>query len=170
MEIAVFHSKMFFQRMLHVASDGATAPRCLHPSGSNIRRRGLLGLALTEVLVGIAIITITSATAMWALGAANRLATVNRNFTGAKTVLQNKIDEVLSVNYRVTAIPAVLNTGTTTEAVTVNPGPPAINGTLTTTVSVADAALNIRQVKATLAYPYNGRIYSLSMSTARSPD
>jgi hypothetical protein len=107
---------------------------------------------------------------MWALGAANRIATVNRNFTGAKTLLQNKVDEVLSVTYPVNAAPAVLTPGTTATLVTVNPGPPAITGTMTTTVTDADPTLGLREVKVTVAYPYNGNIYSLSMATARSPD
>jgi len=130
----------------------------------------LAGIALTEILVGIAIITIVAATSLWALGAANRLATVNRNFTGAKTLAQNKVDEVLCTAYPVSSVPAVLNAGTTNELVTINPGPPSIMGTMTTNVSVTDAALNIRQVKVTVAYPYNGKVYSVSMATARSPD
>lgn len=129
-----------------------------------------MGLALTEVLVGIGMITLTSATALWALGTANRLATVNRNFTGAKTIVQNKIDEVLCVPYPTGSVPAVLNAGSVNTGVVVNPGPPAISGTMTTSVSVTDADLNIREVKVSLAYPYNGKIYSLSMTTARSPD
>lgn len=134
------------------------------------RRKGLVGLALTEVLVGIGIITLTSATALWALGAANRLATVNRNFTGAKTLIQNKIDEVLSVPYPASAVPAVLNAGSASALVTVNAGPPAITGTMTTNVLLTDPTLNIREVKITVAYPYNGTVYSLSMATVRSPD
>ena len=134
------------------------------------RWKARLGLALTEVIVGIGVITITSATALWALGSANRLATVNRNFTGAKTLLQNKIDEVLCVPCPVNSIPALLNAGTTTASVTINPGPPAIMGTMTTNVLLTDPALNIREVKITVAYPYNGNIYALSMTTARSPD
>jgi type II secretory pathway pseudopilin PulG len=134
------------------------------------RLRALAGIALTEVLVGVAIITLTAASAMWALGAANRMAVVNRNFTGAKAVAQNRIDEILSTSFPANAVPAVLNAGTTTSSVTVNPGPPAIVGMMTTNVSVIDAALNIRQVKVTVAYPSNGRVYSLSMATARSPD
>ncbi len=120
--------------------------------------------------MGIGIITLTSATALWALGAANRLATVNRNFTGAKTLLQNKIDEVLCVPFPAKSTPPVLIAGTTTAGVTVNPGPPAINGTMTSDVLVTDPSLNLREVKVTVAYPYNGNIYSLSMTTARSPD
>ena len=120
--------------------------------------------------MGIGVITVTSATALWALGSANRLATVNRNFTGAKTLLQNKIDEVLCVPCPANSIPAVLNAGTTSASVTVNPGPPAIMGTMTTNVLLTDPALNIREVKITVAYPYNGKIYALSMTTARSPD
>jgi hypothetical protein len=133
-------------------------------------RKRRIGLALAEVIVGIGIITLTSATSLWALGAANRLAAVNRNFTGAKTILQNRIDEVLCVPYPIDAVPTVLSTGSVNTAVTVNPGPPAITGTMTTNVIVTDADLNIRQVKVTLAYPYRGKVYSLSMTTARSPD
>lgn len=130
----------------------------------------MIGLALTEVLVGIGIITLTSATALWALGAANRLATVNRNFTGAKTLVQNKIDEALSVPYPVNAVPPVLVEGSTSALVTVTSGPPAITGTMTTDVLLTDPTLNIREVKITVAYPYNGSVYSVSMATARSPD
>ena len=130
----------------------------------------MIGLALTEVLVGIGIITLTSATALWALGAANRLATVNRNFTGAKTLVQNKIDEALSIPYPVNSVPPVLVEGTTSALVTVTSGPPAITGTMTTDVLLTDPTLNIREVKITVAYPYNGSVYSVSMATARSPD
>ncbi len=156
--------------MIPVVPPGATRRRRLRRSASAFRLRGLAGLALTEVLVGIALITLTSASAMWALGAANRLATVNRNFTGAKTLLQNKIDEALCIEYQGSSVPAVLAAGTTTQPVTINPGPPAIVGTMTTSVSVPDTALNVRQVKVTVAYPYNGKVHSLSMVTARSPD
>jgi hypothetical protein len=134
------------------------------------RWKGRLGLALTEVIVGIGVITLTSATALWALGSANRLATVNRNFTGAKTLIQNKIDEVLCVPYPADSVPVVLTEGSASTLVTVNPGPPAITGTMTTNVLVTDPDLNIREVKITVAYPYNGKVYSLSMATARSPD
>ena len=122
------------------------------------------------MIVGIGIITITSATALWALGSANRLATVNRNFTGAKTLIQNKIDEVLCVPYPPNSVPPVLSTGATSASVAVNAGPPAIMGTMTTNVLLTDPTLNIREVKITVAYPYNGKIYSLSMATARVPD
>jgi type II secretory pathway pseudopilin PulG len=166
MSIALSNTHMIVQRMLDAASNGVNAPR----RASMFGRRGSAGIALAEVLVGIAIITIISATSMWALGASNRLAAVNRNYTGAKALLQNSIDQVLSVNYPVSSVPAILNAGTTTTAVTINPGPPAVTGTMTTTVSVTDATLNIRQVKVTVAYPYNGRVHSVSMSTARSPD
>ena len=157
---------------MNAASDrGAGKVRRNGRNSPGLRRwKRRLGLALTEVIVGIGIITLTSATALWALGAANRLATVNRNFTGAKTLLQNKIDEVLCVPYPANATPALLNPGTTSTLVTVNPGPPAITGTMTTSVLLTDPALNIREVKITVAYPYNGNIYSLSMATARSPD
>ena len=138
------------------------------PALRRCKRR--IGLALTEVIVGIGIITLTSATALWALGTANRLATVNRNFTGAKTLIQNRIDEVLCIPYPVDSVPAVLNAGSASSLVTVNPGPPAITGTMTTDVLLTDPDLNIREVKISVAYPYNGKIYSLSMSTARSPD
>jgi len=120
--------------------------------------------------VGIGIITLISATALWSLGAANRLATVNRNFTGAKTLLQNQIDTVLCVPYPVDAVPTVLNEGSVSSLVTVNPGPPATTGTMTTNVLLTDPDLNLREVTVTVAYPYNGNIYSLSMVTARSPD
>jgi hypothetical protein len=159
-------------RPIHpVAASGATGKLPFPRKVSALRRRkGLIGLALAEVLVGIAIITLTSATALWALGSANRLATVNRNFTGAKTLLQNKIDEVLCVPYATSSVPAVLTAGTTNALVTINPGPPAITGTMTTTIVVTDPTLNIREVKATVSYPYLGTIYSQSMATARSPD
>jgi hypothetical protein len=64
----------------------------------------------------------------------------------------------------------VLNEGTTSSVVVVNQGPPAINGTMTTSVVLVDPDLNIREVKVTVAYPYNGKVYSLSMATARCPD
>jgi hypothetical protein len=70
----------------------------------------------------------------------------------------------------VNSVPAVLNAGTDSALVTVNPGPPAITGTMTTDVVLTDPDLNIREVKGTVAYPYNGKVYSLSMATARSPD
>ena len=157
---------------MHAAApSGATGIRRVDRKRPALRRwKGRIGLALTEVIVGIGIITLVSATALWALGTANRLATVNRNFTGAKTLIQNKIDEVLCVSYPVDSLPAVLNAGTASSPVTVNPGPPAITGTMTTNVTLTDPDLNIREVKISVAYPYNGKLYSLSMSTARSPD
>src|SRR5476651_934117 len=126
---------MVAQAMKIVASPEAAKVRFFDRKGPALRRwKGRLGLALTEVIVGIGIITLTSATALWALGSANRLAAVNRNFTGAKTLLQNKIDEVLCVPYPANATPALLNPGTTSTLVTVNPGPPATTGTMTTNV------------------------------------
>ena len=149
---------------------GATGLRPLRRKDSARARRGIAGLALAEVLVGLALITLTSATGLWSLGAANRLATVNRNFTGAKTLIQNKIDEVLCVDFPAGSVPAVLNPGTTTAAVTVNPGPPAITGTMTTDVVVTDPAMDLREVTVTVAYPYNGKVYSVSMATVRTSD
>jgi len=153
-----------------VASRGAAIVRLFRRGDCSRHRRRKAGLALTEVIIGIAVITLTSATALWALGAANRLATVNRNFTGAKTLIQNKIDEILCTDYPVNSVPPVLNEGTTTTSVVVNPGPPAIVGTMTTSVVLIDPDLNIREAQVTVAYPYVGKIYSLSMATARSPD
>ncbi len=160
---------------------GQSTHAAARPEGAETLRHGRVlsalrgwkrrtGLALIEVIVGIGIITLTSATALWALGSANRLATVNRNFTGAKTLIQNKIDEVLCVPFHASSTPPVLTAGTTSGLVTVNAGPPAITGTMTTNVLVTDPALGIREVKVTVAYPYNGAIYSLSMATARCPD
>ena len=149
---------------------GATEFWRLCRKNSARRRRGIAGIALAEVLVGIALITLTSATGLWSLGAANRLATVNRNFTGAKTLIQNKIDEVLCVDFPAGSVPAVLNPGTTTAPVTVNPGPPAITGTMTTNVVVTDPALDLREITVTVAYPYNGNVYSVSMATVRTSD
>lgn len=162
---------MFVQTTHDATTQGVAGVRHLGRKWPALRRwKGRIGLALTEVLVGIGIITLTSATALWSLGVANKLATVNRNFTGAKTIIQNKIDEVLCVPYPVNSVPAVLNEGTTSGLVTVNAGPPAITGTMTTDVLLTDPDLNIREVKVTVAYPYNGKLHSLSMSTARSPD
>jgi type II secretory pathway pseudopilin PulG len=162
---------MFAQTTNAAAPRGASEVR---PNGRKLpalrRWKGRLGLALTEVLVGIAIITLVAATGMWALGAANRLATVNRNFTGSKTLLQNQIDSVLCVPYTANSIPPLLNTGSSSTLVTVNPGPPAITGTMTTNIISTDPTLNLLEVTVTVAYPYQGKIYSLSMATARSPD
>ena len=162
---------MFVETMHDAAPPGGGGLRSIARKWPALRGwKKRVGLALTEVVVGIGIITLTSATALWALRSANRLATVNRNFTGAKTLIQNKIDEVLCVPYPVDALPAVLNAGPASSLVTINPGPPAITGTMTTNVVVTDPDLNLRAVKVTVAYPYNGKIYSLSMATVRSPD
>ena len=127
--------------------------------------------ALIDVMAGMAVLVVISASVLWALTSSARLAAVSRNYTAAQAVAQKQIDEVLYANYRPPSnIPAILTAGATSSAVTITDGPPAITGKLTTTVSVADAALKIRRVSVVVNYDYRGKNHSVAMSTARAPD
>jgi type II secretory pathway pseudopilin PulG len=132
--------------------------------------RSRAGLALVEVLMGIAVITLVSASSLWALSAAKRQAITNRNFTSAEAAAQAQVDQLLSVGFPSGSPPAVLNAGTTIAPVTIVSGSPPVSGTMTTTVTLADATLDIRRFNVMVNYSYQGKNYSVSMAGARTSD
>src|SRR6266851_1542996 len=80
-------------------------------------RRG--AFALVDVMVGLALLTLIAASAIWSLTQMNRFAVSDRLATCAETIAQNQVDAFLMAgpfSVQLSLIPAELAIGTTTIA------------------------------------------------------
>ncbi len=152
--------------------------------GSLLRARANAGFTLVEALVATLLIGLMAGTIIWGLSMLQHRATVNRLYTQAQTICQNRIDNILTVgpfnpSANPPAIPDELKTTQTpiTVAVSTAPGNP-VSGTVTTTIVDTNlkyppdtgTVLNIKQAKVVVAYNFRGKQYSVEMNTMRSPD
>src|ERR1700720_4533677 len=150
------------------------------------------GFTLVEVIVGIAVISIGTASMVGALTRFNSLASTARNATGAYTTVMNQIDLIQSdspfnpqkTNPDGTAqIPPELQIGTHTQSnIPIYQDPKTgviVSGTMTTTVSDISSSytngsvtfpLTMYKAVVTVTYTYLSRNYSFSMSTIRTSD
>lgn len=139
---------------------------------------------LVEVLVSTVLIGLVVVSIIWGLNMLHRRATVNRLFTQAQTICQNRIDLILTAgpynpSSTPAAIPNELKTTQTplTVAVSTAPGNP-VSGTMTTTIvdttlrypDGTGSLLNIKQATVVVAYNFRGKSYSVEMNTLRAPD
>lgn len=138
---------------------------------------------LVEVLVATILIGLVAASVIWGLNMLHQRATVNRLFTQAQTICQNRIDQILTVGPYNPAggeeTPDDLKTTQTpkTVAVSTAPGNP-VSGTMTTTITdttlkypdATGTLLNIKQARVVVAYNFRGKNYSVEMNTMRAPD
>jgi prepilin-type N-terminal cleavage/methylation domain-containing protein len=152
---------------------------------SLLRVIGNAGFTFAEIIVSVSILGLLSAGSIWGLAQANNYASVARLYTGAETVAQNRIDEILSespFNPQDNEIPAVLALGThAAETVQVYNEPNPVGGTqriitgqLVTTVSqvVAPGFPNLNMYAATVVvtYTFRGKNYRVQFNAMRASD
>jgi type II secretory pathway pseudopilin PulG len=139
---------------------------------------------LVEVVTATVLIALMAATVIWGLNMLHHRATVNRLYTQAQTICQNRIDQILTAgpfnpSSTPAAIPDELKTtqAPLTVAVSTAPGNP-VSGTMTTTITdttlkypdATGTLLNIKQARVIVAYNFRGKPYSVEMNTLRAPD
>lgn len=151
-------------------------------------RRGLRrdeAFTLVEVLVATILIGLVAGSVVWGLNMLHQRATVNRLYTQAQTICQNRIDQILTAgpynpSSTPAAVPAELQTTQTplTVAISTAPGNP-VSGTMytyitDTTLKYPDTSggdlLNIKQARIRVEYNFRGRPYFVEMNTLRAPD
>jgi len=149
------------------------------------RRRGVEGLTLVEVMISCGMICIVCASFMYVFVQLNRMAMVNRLYTGAYAVAESQIDLISTdspFQPQNNLIPTELTPGTTTATVTVYQDTLSnntITGTMTTTVTANNTSytsgsttetLYRYQANVNVTYSYRNKSYSLSFSTMRTSD
>lgn len=147
------------------------------------KRRTVAGIALFEALVAVVILGVGAGVALSCLASGNRVAEVNRTRTVALALCQERIDEMVASPFSPPSkLPACFGTSwpvpaaeivTTTEAVQIHADPDGagiVNGTRTTRVALADAALKLVRVTARVTYTYRGSNYVVETYALRSPD
>jgi prepilin-type N-terminal cleavage/methylation domain-containing protein len=154
---------------------------------SLLRVVGNAGFTFAEIIVSVSVLGLLSAGSIWGLAQANNYASVARLYTGAETVAQNRIDEILSespFNPQKTPeeVPDVLKLGThAAETVQVynepNPvggTPRIVNGQLVTTVSAVNAPgfpnLNMYAATVVVTYTFRGKNYRVQFNAMRASD
>jgi type II secretory pathway pseudopilin PulG len=159
--------------------NGAPAP------ASKRRLVSEAGFTLTEILITSAVIIVVGATALYALTMINGYAANTRVQAAAQSIVQNQIDQILTVGPYVPTnvppdIPSILATGTTTTnnvAVFTDPETSSaqVTGTLTTDIHDSGASNNgnplyVLKAAVTLDYTFHGRSFKVVMDTLRAPD
>ena len=151
-------------------------------------RRGLRrdeAFTLVEVLVATIFIGLVAGSVVWGLNMLHHRATLNRLYTQAQTICQERIDRVLTAGpYNPSATPAqtppelMPDQSPTPVPVSTAPGNP-VTGTMTTTVTSAGLRypdddegtnLRIKQAKVVVDYNFRGKNYKVEMNTMRAPD
>lgn len=137
------------------------------------------GAALAEVMVGVAVVFIAGAGAFSGLNSFNRTAAETRVSGNAKSIVQERIDMALTLDFDPDGsppfVPAVLETGTRTSAAPIlldENGLAVITGTVSETVSAVSnpSGLDIRMLSVRIDYSYGGRDFDYTISTIRAPD
>jgi type II secretory pathway pseudopilin PulG len=144
--------------------------------------------SLAEVIVACGLLAIAAAASVQALLRMNHNASLSRLQTGASTVAQNRIDQILSdgpFNPQKSQVPPVLVIGTDAIGSATSPTVPIYTDPATGVVTVwgwmtstiADASTNfngqsLKIYRATVEvdYTFRGRPYSVTMSTLRTSD
>jgi type II secretory pathway pseudopilin PulG len=161
--------------MLSLPVVSPTARRGPHQEGA---------FTLVEVLVSTILIGLVAGSIIWGLNMLHHRATVNRLYTQAQTICQNRIDKILTAGpftplSSPAAIPDELKTVQVplTVAVSTAPGNP-VSGTMTTTITDTTlkypesigTLLNIKQAKVRVEYNFRGKLFFVEMHTLRAPD
>lgn len=153
-------------------------------NGQLSRRRRALGFTLPEVVVAGAILAIFVAGSVATMAQINRWASAARLRTLALALAQQKSDEVLTTPWQTRGTrPAVLATGTNTEALPLNSD--AFNNatglssaftaldtpvTATRTTQVTDVSTRTVRAVVTVAFTYRNRPYTVRLTTLRATD
>ncbi|CAN5380770.1 hypothetical protein BH20VER3_BH20VER3_17730 [soil metagenome] len=163
------------------------------PGRRTLRLGPAEGFTLVEVLISTVILGLLAGTAIWALTQANNYASINRLQTGAETVAQNRIDQILSdgpFNPQLNQIPEVIKIpldagGTATDAAApeiynepkpANNEPHIVYGQLTTTVTKVAATgkagvdLNLYSATVLVTYTFRGKPYRVQLNAMRASD
>lgn len=134
---------------------------------------------MSTVLIGL-----VAGSIIWGLNMLHHRATVNRLYTQAQTICQNRIDRVLTAGPYTplsspAAIPDELKTvqDPLTVDVSTSPGNP-VSGKMYTTITDTDlkyppttgTLLNIKQAKVRVEYKFRGKDFFVEMHTLRAPD
>ncbi|MFQ3577904.1 MAG: type II secretion system protein [Verrucomicrobiia bacterium] len=145
------------------------------------------GLTLVEVLVSLALLGMVIASSLTALSLLNSNAMVNRNQVAAMALMQDRIEQFLSIPYTGNPAPgSPLAIGVTTETgipIVINQtnNQPLVTGTLQIRVTdgARDAAgnvipgrnnLQLRRATFTLTYRSGNRNYTLTQTALRAND
>lgn len=149
------------------------------------------GIALVEVVVALALLTLIVVSSTQALVVANRQSAVMRTMTAARGIVQRNIDTALTVGWSFSLEPAILTLTPVTGTPYDDDAPPqsatdnvvqitvmedgttaTVPGTLwrtVTTVANPEGA-QVRRVTFRLDYTYLSRPYSVQMMTQRAID
>lgn len=163
------------------------------------RFKGQLGFTFIEIVVAVSILGLMAAGSIWTLTQMNNYASVTRLYTGAETVAQNRIDEILSESPfkpQEGDVPKVLALTTADSCAHSDTGhgpgcveiyhepdkegepPGVVYGKLTTSVKevtdtkVAGAVTNLHIYSATavVSYVFRGKTYRVQLNAMRAPD
>jgi hypothetical protein len=152
------------------------------------RRLLLAGVTLAELVVALAALGVGTSITIALMLQLNRNATLSRLRTGAGTVAQNQIDDLLSIqpfNPQKSQTPPELALGTIQQGTSTAPTVPIYTdpvsglvtqmGWMTTTVTDMNQSLNgvsynLRQAVVTVSYNFHGKVYSVSFTTMRGSD
>ncbi len=147
------------------------------------RRRG--GFTFVEILVAASILVLFAGSALAALTQFNRFANASRLKSHALSLAQQRLDEILTVQWRVAATrPTVLNAGTRTENDLVMNADAknkataykseftslAAPQTCTRTTVITNLTARMVRANVTVSFVYAGRSYSVNLTTIRSTD
>jgi type II secretory pathway pseudopilin PulG len=156
-----------------------------YPGKSVLKLGRNAAFTFAEIIVSVSILGMLSGSSLWALSQANNYASVARLYTGAETVAQNRIDEILSespFNPQDGEIPGVLTLGThAAETVQVYNEPNPIGGTpriitgqSVTTVTAVTATgypnLNMYSATVVVTYTFRGKNYKVQFNAMRASD
>lgn len=161
------------------------------PLPIGLRHRGhAWGGAFTflEVLVSVAVLGILAGASLWTLTQINNYASISRLYTGAETVAQNQIDQILSEapfnpQNNPPAVPPVLALGVSQPVnVPIYSEPNGtgtgmvVTGQMVTTVTQSNTRgpggedLNLYSATVVVTYNYRGKGYRVQLNAMRSSD
>lgn len=153
------------------------------PASPSSRRRE--GFTFVEILVALGIMVLFSATALASFTQFNRYAMASRLRAHALSLAQQRIDEVLTTQWRVNAArPTVLNAGTTTESTLVlnadeKNKQASLKSAFTDLVSpvtatrrtvITNVSSRLVRAEVTVTFTYAKRTYTVALTTMRTTD
>lgn len=147
------------------------------PPAQTSMKKSKAGFTLVEVVVAVAVLTLTAVGVTQALLQLNRQAALSRVTNAAKAEAISQIQQISQCAYNPDAvppvIPTILNVGTRTQQADLGSKQTdlgSIPATITTTVAAVPGGAGIRSVRCTVAYTYLGRNLSYELFTYKSPD
>lgn len=151
-------------------------------------RHLLAAVTLAELIVALAALGVGTSITIALMLQLNRNATLSRLRTGAGTVAQNQIDDILSIqpyNPQKSQTPPELAIGTVSQGTSTNPTIPIYTdpatglvtqmGWMTTTVTDMNQTfnstnVNLRRIVVTVSYLFHKKQYDVTFTTMRGSD